>query len=57
MKIFFTFTNNVEPDEMQYYAAFHLGLHWLQKYTFRGFRIQIVKGDKIASPASLRCGP
>ena len=22
---------------MQHYAAFHLGLHCLQKYTFRGF--------------------
>ena len=25
--IFFTFTKSVEPDEMQQYAAFHLGLH------------------------------
>ena len=34
---FFTFTNSVDPDEMQHYAAFHLGLHCLQKYSFRGF--------------------
>ena len=34
--IFFTFTNNVDPDEMQHYAAFHLGLHYLQNYSFRG---------------------
>ena len=27
LKIFITFTNSVDPDEMQYYAAFHLGLH------------------------------
>ena len=33
----FTFTNRVDPDEMQHYTAFHLGLHWLQKYSFRGF--------------------
>ena len=33
----FTFTNSVDPDEMQQYAAFHLGLHCLQKYSFRGF--------------------
>ena len=33
----FTLTNNVDPDEMQHYAAFHLGLHCLQKYSFRGF--------------------
>ena len=32
----FTFTNTVDPDEMQHYAAFHLGLHSLQKYSFRG---------------------
>ena len=28
LKIFFTFTNGVDPDEMQHYAAFHLGLHF-----------------------------
>ena len=27
----------VDPSEMQHYAAFHLGLHYLQKYSFRGF--------------------
>ena len=37
LKIFFTITNSVDPDEMQHYAAFHLGLHCLQKYSFRGF--------------------
>ena len=37
LKIFFTFTNSVDPDEMQYYASFHLGLHCLPKYLFRGF--------------------
>ena len=35
--IFFTFTNSIDPDEMQLYAAFHLSLHCLQKYLFRGF--------------------
>ena len=33
----FTFTHSVDPDEMQHYAAFHMGLHCLQKYLFRGF--------------------
>ena len=28
------FTNSVDPDEMQQHAAFHLGLHCLQKYLF-----------------------
>ena len=36
-KIFFTFTNSVDPDEMQHYAAFHLGLYCLQKYSFTSF--------------------
>ena len=36
-KDLFTFTNSVDPDEMQHYAAFHLGLHFLQNYSFRGF--------------------
>ena len=36
---FYTFTNRVDPDEMQHYAAFHLGLHCLQKYSFKGFVI------------------
>ena len=37
LKIFFTFTNSVDPGEMQHYAAFYLVLHCLQKYSFRGF--------------------
>ena len=32
LKILFTFSNSVDPDEMPLNAAFHLGLHW-----FRGF--------------------
>ena len=27
---------SIDPDEMQHYAAFHQGLHCLQKYRFRG---------------------
>ena len=37
LKIIFTFTNSVDPDEMQYNAAFHLGLHYLQKNSLSGF--------------------
>ena len=33
----FTFTDSVDPDDMQHYAAFHLGLHCLKKYSLRGF--------------------
>ena len=31
------FANSKDPYEMQHYAAFHMGLHCLQKYSFRGF--------------------
>ena len=48
LKIFFTFTNSVDPDEtqhsnsvgpdeMQHYAAIYPGLHCLQKCSFRYF--------------------
>ena len=29
--------NSADPDEMQQYAAFHLGLHCLLQCTFSGF--------------------
>ena len=35
---FLDLPKSVDPDERQYYAAFHLGLHCLQKYSFRGFQ-------------------
>ena len=35
--------NSEDQDEMQHYAAFHLGLHCLQKYPFRGFQYKRVK--------------
>ena len=37
LKIDFVFANSADPDEMLHYAAFHLGLHCLPKYPFRGF--------------------
>ena len=37
LKIFFTFTNSEDPDEMQHHTAFHLGPHGLCKYLFRSF--------------------
>ena len=33
-----TSAKSVDPDEMPHYAAFHLGLHFLQKYPFMGFQ-------------------
>ena len=31
--------NSADPDEMQCYVALHLGLHYLPKYLFRGYRV------------------
>ena len=39
LNIVLTFKNSVDPNEMQHYAEFHLFLHCLQKYSFRGFPI------------------
>ena len=41
-KCFFILANSEDPYEMLSYAAFHLGLHCLQKYMFTG--IQNEKG-------------
>ena len=37
LKVILILANMTDPDEMQHYAAFHLGLHYLPKYQFRGF--------------------
>ena len=34
LKIVLTSAKSVDPDEMQQYAAFHLGLHCFPKYLF-----------------------
>ena len=41
-----TLANSVDPNEMQHYAAFHLGLHCLPKYSFRGL---VYKGLNVYS--------
>ena len=38
LKIVLILANSADPDEMQQYAVFHLGLHCLPKYLFRGFQ-------------------
>ena len=43
----FYLENSVDPDEMPHYAAFHLGLHCLSKYPFRGFKY--TKGEPYIS--------
>ena len=40
----FFLANSADPDEMPHNAAFHLGLHCLQKYWFSGY--QSFKGLK-----------
>ena len=37
LKIVLTSAKRVDPDKMQLYAAFHLGLRFLQKYPFMAF--------------------
>ena len=37
LKIDCSKANSADPDEMSHYVAFHLGLHCLPKYPFRGF--------------------
>ena len=36
LRINFVLANSADPDEMQLYAAFHLGLHCLLNYPFWG---------------------
>ena len=42
LEIILIIANSGDPDEMQHCAAFHLGLHCLPKYPFRG--LQYTKG-------------
>ena len=45
--IIFVLTNSVDPDEMSYYTAFHLGLHCLQKYVISIQKFNIVKNEPV----------
>ena len=38
LKIVFILAISADPDEMQPYAAFHLGFHFLPNYLFLGFQ-------------------
>ena len=46
------FTNSAEPDVLKHYAAFHLGLHSLQKCMFAGI---YNKNDPIVKRNKERC--
>ena len=39
LKTVLTSAKSADPDEMQHYAAFHLGLHCLPKYPIMGFPV------------------
>ena len=49
LKIVFILSNSAGNDVMRHFAAFHLGLHCLPMYPFRGFKYTCTKGYKIAS--------
>ena len=49
MKIAFMMANSADPDEMPHLEAFHLGLHCLPKYPFRGFQ-KIQRVDMFLKP-------
>ena len=51
LKINFVVANSADPDEMPHDAAFHLDLHYLSKYQFRGF--QSIKGYELISELRL----
>ena len=38
VRVVLILANSADPDQMQHYAAFHLGLHCLPKYLFSGFQ-------------------
>ena len=43
LRVVLILENSADPDEMQQYAEFHLGLHCSLKYQFRVSSIQRVK--------------
>ena len=55
LEIVLILANSVDPDEMPHYAAFHLGLHCLPKYPFRGFKCtkgQLINRKILITPIS-----
>ena len=44
--IAFILANGAGPDEMLHFAAFHLGLQCLPKYSLRGFQYTKIKTHK-----------
>ena len=58
LKLVLTLANSADPDEMQHTAAFHLGLHCLSKYPFRGFqhtRDQTIMDNEECGCSAVEC--
>ena len=55
LKVVLILANRADPDEMQHYAAFHLGFHCLPKYQFRSF--QYTKESIYGCEALTLCPP
>ena len=49
LKSYFVSANSADPDE-KHYSAFHLGLHCLSKYPFKGSGPQMVKSVHYNEP-------
>ena len=43
LKVVLVLASSADSDEMQHYAAFHLGSHCLPKYPLRGFQYTELK--------------
>ena len=51
LKVGLDLENSADPDEMQHYAAFHLGLHYLLKFPFGVSSIQRVNAQRCSVPS------
>ena len=51
LKINFELANSANPNEMPHYAAYHLSIHCLAKYIFRGFQSTKKLGSKLLGSA------
>ena len=56
LKINFVLANSVDPDEMQHYVTFHLGLHCLPKFKGFWYTIKRVKHICAMTREIQQCG-
>ena len=53
----FSLSNTVGPDAMPRHVAFHLGLHCLRKYLFRGWSNDVINDPCADIESFVRGGP